>query len=65
MTTPTIQTLPFKAPRKHRKPETSRFIVKWIDGDTMRFQWFKRDSAACAFQQQLVEQGFQTRLLMK
>ena len=60
-----VTTAPYKAPRKHRKPETSRFIVKWIVGDTMYFQWFKRDAAACKFLQKLVDAGFEARVLMK
>ena len=60
--TPTV--LPYKAPRKQRKAEALRFVVKWIDGDTIYFQWFRRDEAACQFQQRLVDAGFQTRLLM-
>ena len=44
-----VTTIPYVTPRKHRKPEPSRFIVKWIQGDTMFFRWFKRDSVACAF----------------
>ena len=59
-----VTTLPYKAPRKQRTTETLRVVVKWIDGDTVYFQWFKRDEAACAFQQRLVDAGFQTRLLM-
>lgn len=60
--TPT--TAPYKAPRKHRKPESLRFVVKCIVGDTMYFQWFKRDTAACDFLQQLVDAGFEARVLM-
>ena len=60
-----VTTLPYKAPRKHRKPEPSRFIVKWIESDTMYFRWFKRDSVACAFLDQLEGQGFEARVLMK
>ena len=35
--------------RKRRKPENIRFIVKWVDGDMMRFRAYKRDFAACEF----------------
>jgi hypothetical protein len=59
----TVQTLPYIAPRKQRK-ESVRYVVKWIVEDTMYFQWFKRDSAACAFQQRMVDAGYETRLLM-
>ena len=60
-----VTTLPYIAPRKHRKPEPSRFIVKWIQGDTMYFRWFKRDTPACNFLDRLVDQGFEARVLMK
>ena len=60
-----MTTAPYKAPRKVRKQENLRFVVKWIQGDTMYFQWFKRDSAACAFLNQLVDQGIEARVLMK
>ena len=58
-----VQQLPYIAPRKQRK-ESIRYVVKWIQGDTMYFQWFKRDDAACAFQQRMVDAGYQTCLLM-
>lgn len=61
--TPTVA--PYIPPRKHRKPETSRFVVKWIQGDMMYFRWFKRDSAACAFLQRLEDAGFEARILMQ
>lgn len=60
-----VTTLPYKHPRKSRRQEALRFVVRWVQGDTVYFQWFKRDSAACEFQQQLVEQGYEPRLLMK
>lgn len=65
MTTPTVQVLPYKAPRKQRKAEPNRFVVKWIIGDTMYFQWFKRDSAACAFLNRLVDDGINAYLTNK
>jgi len=65
MSTPVVQTLPYIAPRKHRKPEPSRFVVKWIIGDTMYFQWFKRDTAAVNFLNRLVNDGIEARILMK
>ena len=58
-----VTTAPYKAPRK-RRAEVNRFVVKWIDGEMMYFRWFKRDAAACTFQQRLVDAGFKTRLLM-
>ena len=61
---PTTQVLPYVAP-KRRKPETARFVVKWIVADTMYFQWFKRDSAACAFLNRLTADGIEARILMK
>lgn len=60
-----VQYIVPKAPRKTRRQENLRFVVKWIDGDTMYFQFFKRDSAACAFLNQLVDAGFEARVLMK
>ncbi len=44
--------------RKVRKQETAKFVVKWIVGHTMYFRAFKRDSAACNFQEYLIEQEF-------
>ena len=60
-----VQVIPPKAPRKARKQETARYVVKWVIGDTMYFQWFKRDSAACAFLNRLLEDGVEARILMK
>jgi hypothetical protein len=60
-----VQQLPYIAPRKPRKQEPHRFVVKWIDGMDMKFMAFKRDSAACAFLNKLVEEGYQARILMK
>ncbi len=64
MTTPVVQQLPYIAPRKHRE-STNRFVVKWIQGDTMYFQWFKRDTAACSFLNKLLDAGIEARVLMK
>ena len=61
----TIIQLPSKAPRKARKQESLRYVVKWVVGDTMYFQWFKRDSAAVAFLNRLVNDGIEARVLMK
>jgi len=44
-------------PRKARKPEPIRFYVKWIQGNTMYFQAFKRDNAAVRFQNKLIDDG--------
>jgi hypothetical protein len=41
--------------RKKRKPETARYVVKWIEGDMMRFRFYRRDNAAVAFQNHLIE----------
>jgi hypothetical protein len=55
--------------KQKRKPETSRFIVKWIVGQTMYFREFKRDAAAVKFQNYLIEienvPPEDVRLLMK
>lgn len=63
----TVQQLPYIAPRKTRKTrkaELPRFVVKWIEGDTMYFRWYKRDTAACAFLNKLVDTGFKAHVLM-
>jgi hypothetical protein len=57
--------LPYKAPRKPRKQESLRFIVKWIEGYDMKFMAFKRDSAAVKFLNTLVADGHDARILMK
>jgi hypothetical protein len=61
----TVQTLPYIAPRKSRVIEPNRFVVKWIIADTMYFQWFKRDTAACSFLNKLLDAGIEARVLMK
>ena len=43
--------------QKKRKPECLRIVVKWIDGDKMFFQWFKRDKAAMQFVDELQSDG--------
>ena len=53
-----VTQLPYKAPRKTRKQETSVSCVKWKHSDMMCFQWFKRDSAAVKFLNTLIEQGY-------
>jgi hypothetical protein len=40
-------------------------VVKWIIADTMYFQWFKRDTAACSFLNKLLDAGIEARVLMK
>lgn len=40
---------------KARKQENIRFVVKWVVGYTMHFKAYKRDSAAIAFQEYLIE----------
>lgn len=60
-----VTILPYTAPRKSRKIELNRFVVKWIQGDTMYFRWFKRDAAACAFLNKLLDAGLEARVLMK
>jgi hypothetical protein len=60
-----VQQLPYIAPRKTRKQEPLRFVVKWVIGDTVYFQWFKRDSAACAFLNRLVDDGINAYLTNK
>jgi hypothetical protein len=41
-----VQQLPYIAPRKDRKPETRRFVVKWLEGTSVNFRWYCRDSDA-------------------
>ena len=41
--------------RKSRRQESIRYMVKWIVGNTMYFQAYKRDHAAVKFQQYLIE----------
>ncbi len=43
--------------RKKRKQESNRFVVKWIEGDSIYFRWFKRDRYAVQFQQELIDDG--------
>lgn len=43
--------------RKKRKQESYRFVVKWIEGDSIFFRWFKRDRYAVQFQQELIDDG--------
>jgi hypothetical protein len=42
--------------RKNRKYEPFQFYVKWIVGDMMYFRAYKRDRAACDFQEYLIEE---------
>jgi hypothetical protein len=60
-----VTQLPYIGPRKVRKQESLRFIVKWIDGMDMKFMAFKRDSAAVKFLNTLVADGYDARILMK
>jgi hypothetical protein len=60
-----VTQLPYIGPRKARKQESLRFIVKWIDGMDMKFMAFKRDSAAVKFLNTLVADGYDARILMK
>ena len=57
-----------KGERKRRKQESLRFVVKWIEGDSMFFRWFKRDRYAVEFQQELIDDGIapeNIRIIMK
>ena len=60
-----VTQLPYIPPRKQRKAETPRFVVKWIISDTMYFRWFKRDTAACQLLNRLLDAGISARVLMK
>jgi endonuclease YncB( thermonuclease family) len=46
-----------KGERKKRKQESNQFVVKWIEGDSIFFRWFKRDRYAVQFQQELIDDG--------
>ena len=46
-----------KGERKARKQESYRFVVKWIEGDSIFFRWYKRDRYAIEFQQELIDDG--------
>ena len=59
-----VTQIPYKPPRKARKQENLRFVVKWIDGSDMKFQAFKRDSAAVKFLNTIVASGYDARILM-
>ena len=53
---------------KVRKAELHKFCVKWIDGDSIFFRWFKRDKQAMQFQQELIDDGipmYNIRVTMK
>ena len=53
---------------KVRKQEPLRYCVKWIEGDSMFFRWFKRDRYACQFQMELIADGIapeNIRIMMK
>lgn len=52
-----ITVIPYKAPRKHRKQECHSTVVKWIEGNMVKFRWFVRDSAAMHFVDELMAQG--------
>jgi hypothetical protein len=59
---------PPKGERKKRKQETYQFYVKWIEGDSIFFRYFKRDRYAVQFQQELIDDGIppeNVRILMK
>ena len=59
-----VQQLPYIAPRKTRKPETRRFVVKWLEGTSVNFRWYCRDSDAVKFLNQLRDQRIPARLIM-
>lgn len=52
-----VTVLPYKGPRKHRKQETHTTTVKWIEGNMLKFQVFKRDNAAMEFVDKLTTLG--------
>lgn len=46
-----------------RKQESYRFCVKWIEGDSIFFRWFKRDRYAVMFQQELIDDGIPPEMI--
>lgn len=60
-----VQQLPYIAPRKVRKPETRKFVVKWLEGTTVNYRWYCRDSDAVKFLNYLRDQRIPARLIMK
>jgi hypothetical protein len=46
-----------------RKQESYRFVVKWIEGDSIFFRWFKRDRYAVQFQQELIDDGIPPEMI--
>ena len=59
-----VTQLPYIAPRKHRKPETRKFVVKWLEGATVNFRWYCRGSDAVKFLNHLRDQRIPARLIM-
>ena len=52
-----------KGERKRRKQESLRFVVKWIEGDSIYFRWYKRDRYAIEFQQELIGDGIPPEMI--
>lgn len=52
-----------KGERKRRKQESLRFVVKWIEGDSIYFRWYKRDRYAIGFQQELIDDGIPPEMI--
>lgn len=61
----TVTVLPYIPPRKTRKPENRRFCVRWLEGATVHFRWYCRDTPAIAFLNELVSRGIKARLTMR
>jgi len=53
-----VTTLPYIPPRKARRHESTVAIVKWKQGNMMQFRAFKRDNAAVAFLNRLIDDGY-------
>ena len=54
--------------RKPRVTENIRYIVNWVEGNTLYFRSYKRDNAACDFQEYLISTGIpqsDVRIIMK
>lgn len=60
-----VQQLPYIPPRKTRKPENRRFCVRWLEGTTVNFRWYCRDTPAVAFLNELNDRGIKARLTMR
>ena len=52
-----------KGERKRRKQESLWFVVKWIEGNSIYFRWYKRGRDAVEFQQALIGDGIPPEMI--